>query len=271
MEVDFKKFSRDIRKIEREKYFLEHPDKLKKSYNVGIIGLGNVGRELANRIAWLSKNQSTDCEISRITLVKVTPEEIAVDQVPKTKAIENEILTTIETLVIPIKKDQLSNIDEKAANSLDVCFLTYRAKSGKRSRDEQTIDNITLLRDEIAPKFPMGWDGTMTIVSDLTDTLAYGFVQYSEMDSRRIIGMNHLSVKRFVSEFLKNQIRDGSISGEIAKGDVNAYVWGSHDNPHLCFDKFDVKGIDISDKFSKREKAFLEKSVRNRGKIQVNS
>ena len=223
------------------------------SLNVGIIGCGAVGKEIASEL--YSNGKFDRGKVSKIYLFSSDP--------PKAYGFRDE-LTKNPGEVNSVEAYHTDKLG-KLVNNLDISIicsgrrLVSQSGNAFRYRDllinpaakEGFCENMAIVRDLAHAHRDGGFDGLSVIVTNLPDLLAYHFAAHAEVNPLQVVGMNHLDTRRFrtsaLQEFSKSYKHNSGRPCPIDIAEVDGIVIGPHDEnlfsalpSNLRFGKFPI-------------------------------
>ncbi len=210
----------------------------KSSLKVAIIGMGSIGREIAKDISKLS-------EVQKIYIVSRDLE--------KAKESINEI---------GLKESKFEAEDSNSLGDIlketDISIISAGVHNPSRY-DKNTIAKNKELISGYAENHT-GFNGTVIVVTNPTDLLAYHFAAASHMNPLNVVGMNLLDARRFRKIIYDTFIRVYSQTPEALDiNEIDAMVIGPHDEKYFVplFSQVTVRGIPIK-RFTMYSEEFKE-------------
>lgn len=197
---------RSIKNFNREAVIEELSDILEDSFrvhslNIGIIGCGEVGKNIAYELSEVGRLEDGRGRVSKIYLFSTDPS--------KAFNLKDELLRNPNE-VDDVEALHVSKL-KMVAKSLDVSIICSGkrlvSKDGSAFRYKDLVanpeargrfeENMEIVRNLAYTHRDGGFNGTAVVITNLPDLLAYHFAVSAEMNPLQVVGMNHLDTKRF--------------------------------------------------------------------------
>jgi|GEM_PF-6645820 len=214
---------------------------MSKAYTIGIIGLGEVGREVTKSLA--DKMREETLPIDLVYLVTNNPSK------------KDFILTedgkngTVAEKFKCVPPQGLKDVAHRA----DIWLLSYEltpdysaryANSKKNGTGPDRIEcalwNLEHTR-KIAQNFSKNYNGTIIVASNHSDILAQQFAMNSDIESRRVIGLSQKDTIYLKNLILKDLLADNRI--ESGQTSLNIFAIGRHDSPMGFYELMRINGV----------------------------
>ncbi len=216
------------------------------SLNVAVVGIGNVGLEVASQIVDLKNEEYWDYEISGLLLISEDQKKLA----------ENAAKLAEKKRNIRISYSPLNEINK---NNPDIVINCASAKEARNYKDRRKMGEVNLqINRDISSIIPK--DALEIIVTNHTLTLPYDAVRFCNRKPELTIGLTHIDSIR--ARIAVRKLLDRSIKKEDNLDLSDVFMIGSHDDYEmfLAHATATINNIYFKEFFSLRErKEFIER------------
>ena len=213
-----------------------------QSFKVAVIGAGNVGRTLAQRI--IEKNIA---DVALLDIVPGLPQGIALDLMAA-KGIEGHDRQIIGT-----------NNYEETANAHIVVITAGLARKPGMSRDDLITINAKIVAEAAENAYKYSPNAIFLVITNPLDVMTYLTWKVTGLPSQRVIGMAGILDSSRLQLFIALQLG-------VCSADISTMVLGGHGDLMLPLPRYcTVRGVPITELIDAETIAQLVERTRNGG------